>query len=135
MNDFIKNIIDSCLDQFGKMYVHARPEANLFIGRRGLIGKEQVEGIILTFSKSSCKNLEIAHEGIYGELKFAGVWENVFVPMDSIDAIIDDLQEPNIVFNFLSKNLSDFLPIPEPRPTKNKKTAEILKPDFTKGRK
>lgn len=134
MHEFIKETLEAAFDKFDKIYIHCAPREDVYIGKRGLQGPEKKDGIMLSFSMASAKNMKLENDGVSAELRFAGKWEEVFLPYDAIDALLDDLQEPSFIFNFIiSENLKKTDEKREKR--KNGKTAEILKPDFTKPRK
>lgn len=134
MNEFIKATLTLALEKFDRIYIHCAPFDEVFIGNRGFVGAEQKDGIMLSFSATSCKSLKIEDEGVMAELRFGGTWENVFIPLYAIDAIIDDLQNPSFVFNFMleSYEIGDKNKIETDKP---EQTAEILKLDFTKRKK
>ena len=73
---------------------------------------------------------------MYAMLRFNGVWENVVIPYESVDAVLNDLNKPLCIFNFpfyeesniintnthLNKNIKH----------ENQKPAVIVRADFTK---
>lgn len=134
MNEFVKQTLTLALEKFDRIYIHCAPLPDVFIGNRGFVGDENKDGIMLSFSEMSCKSFELDDNGLSAELRFGGAWENVFVPFDAIDAIIDDLQDPSFVFNFIldPQEIDDNSIIETSKP---EQTAEILKPDFTKRKK
>lgn len=142
-NEFKKEAVLLALDKFEKVYIHCAPGKGLYVGKRGLVGNEKKGGIMLSFSAASCKSMKAETEGITAELRFAGVWENVFLPYPLIDAVIDDIQTPSFIFNFVvEKSFLDIHDddiildeIPANLTKDTHKTAQILKPDFTKKRK
>ena len=134
MNRLKEKTISAALEMSGRIYIHASPHEELFIGKRGLIGQEEKNGIVLLISESSCRNLEIGQSGISAELRFAGIWENVFIPYESIDAVLDDIGKPSFIFNYpLAKGAS--ASSAEKAPEKEKKLAEVVTLDFKNPKK
>ena len=131
MKSLVKKIISATLDEREKIYIHALPNKDLVIGRRGLINHEQTEGILLSISAASATDLVLEETLLYVKLRFSGKWEDVFVPYDSIRMILDDLKEPTIVFNFIPvENIPN-----NPKPVSDNKkqtTAKVIRPNFNK---
>lgn len=133
MDKFKQKIIGEAVAYFDKIYIHVLPHEKLVIGERGLINSEKNNGIVLAVGSSSCKDLRLNDENIYARLRFNGVWEDVLIPYEAVDALLNDLHKPTCVFNF---------PVYEEFENKNndftssnnseKKQAVIIKPDFTK---
>lgn len=138
MNKFKKLLIDAAMNEFGKIYIHALPHPKLIVGERGLINSEKNNGIVLAIGSSSCADFQMEDEYIFAKLRFNGVWENVFIPYEAVDAVLNDLHKPLSIFNFpyYEEDNIDVLRINK-YPAMNgqkqeKKQAVIVKPDFTR---
>ncbi|MCB4204993.1 ClpXP protease specificity-enhancing factor SspB [Deferribacterales bacterium Es71-Z0220] len=94
------NILKEILYSSEKVYLHIMVHPELFIGKRGLIGKENEEGIVLVFGPQSYKNLEFEEDVIYVEMRFAGKWESLVIPVSAITTVFDSPVAPTFVFNF-----------------------------------
>lgn len=133
MNKFIENIISVSINNIDPVYVHALPHKDLIIGKRGLVGNEINSGIILSIGSKSALDLSFDKVGFYVKLKFAGVWQDVFVPYESICAIIDDLSKPSFIFNFVT-NIEN-RKIEEKKENKNSHSNKVINFDFKNHKK
>ncbi len=76
--------------------------------------------------------------GEFAKLRFNGVWEDVFIPYEAVDAVLNDLHKPLCIFNFpyYEENNENVMRINKytavPDKQTEKKRAVIVKPDFTK---
>ena len=100
MNTFKINIIDTVFKHYDKFYLKILPSAKLIIGRRGLIGDEVQNGIILIFGPYSYKDFKWDSTIIDVKMKFSGKWENIVIPLSSISAVFDDLSDPSFLISF-----------------------------------
>ncbi len=125
MNKFKKMMINKIMEDFEKIYIHALPHDRLIVGQRGLINSEKNKGIVLAIGSHICKNFKLEDDYIFATLRFNGVWEDVVIPYEAVDVILNDLQKPLFIFNFPYYNTND-------SDTTNKKEAVIVKPNFTK---
>ena len=133
MSSLEEKIISATLDSKERVYLHVSPHEKLLIGKRGLVGPEQTNGIILSINASSAAELAFNENEIYVKLRFAGKWEDVFIPYEAVTAVFDDLKSPTIAINFIKHTLKPA--------TKNintnseeKTDGKIIRPDFTKRR-
>ncbi|MCB1309972.1 MAG: stringent starvation protein B [Leptospiraceae bacterium] len=85
---FKKAVLDVVFHHAETFYVHCMPNAELQLGRRGLLDREKNEGIILVFGPYSTRNLSWDDRFIYCELQF-NRWENVQIPFECIARIFD----------------------------------------------
>ena len=136
MNQLKKLVINETLEKFEKVYIHALPHPKLLVGERGLINSEKNNGIVLAIGSASCKEFTMDDNFMYAMLRFNGVWENVVIPYESVDAVLNDLNKPLCIFNFpfyeesniintnthLNKNIKH----------ENQQPAVIVRADFTK---
>jgi len=100
LNTFKINIIDTVFKHYDKFYLKILPSAKLIIGRRGLIGDEVQNGIILIFGPYSYKDFTWDSTIIDVKMKFSGKWENIVIPLSSISAVFDDLSDPSFLISF-----------------------------------
>lgn len=128
MNKIKKLTINAALECYSKIYIHANPHPELAIGRRGLVGDEQNNGIVLAISSTSCSDFEMTEDRFTAQMRFAGSWEDVFVPLEAIDAILDELSMPEYVVNFPRSLRKPVKKEPKPEKTGGK----IVKLDFNK---
>ncbi len=84
-----KAILDVMFRLSDTFYIHCMPDPSLFIGSRGLVGKEESEGIILVFGPYSTRNLTWDETAIHCEMQFRSNWERVTIPFQSIFRIFD----------------------------------------------
>lgn len=138
MNKFKKTMISAAMEEFGKIYIHALPHTKLVVGERGLINSEKNNGIVLAIGSSSCSEFNMEDDFIFAKLRFNGVWEDVFIPYEAVDAVLNDLHKPLCIFNFpyYEDSNENVLNINKSSDTAykkvEKKQAVIVKPDFTK---
>ena len=127
MRKLKQNIINATLDEFGKIYIHSLPHAKLVVGERGLINSEKNNGIVLAIGSASCSEFRMEDEYIYAKLRFNGVWEDVFIPYEAVDAILNDLHQPKCIFNFPYYAMNDetIITANGKEKPKNKKTVII----------
>lgn len=104
MKGFQQTIFKTILDNYEKFYVHLMPHTNLIIGSRGLIGDEKQNGIVLVFSSYSYDKLNIDDNSIAVNMKFAGSWESLYIPVECISAIFNDPMKPEFMFSFKPQN-------------------------------
>ena len=69
-------------------YIHCMPNPLLKISVRGLVDKEQTEGIILVFGPYSTRHLTWDEKSIQCEMQF-GKWEKVNIPFECIARMFD----------------------------------------------
>lgn len=132
MNKFKQKIISEAVSYFDKIYLHVLPHEKLIIGKRGLINSEKNNGIVLAVGSSSCTDLRLNDEDIYARLRFNGVWEDVIIPYEAVDALLNDLHKPTCIFNFPVYEKNEAVNNNTVNTdSSNKKQAVIIKPDFT----
>jgi hypothetical protein len=83
-----KSFFEVLLEQVETFYLHCVNHSKLSIGTRGLLEKEQKEGIILVFGPYSYRKLDWDEDGIYCEMNF-GKWENIYIPYECIFRVFD----------------------------------------------
>ena len=124
MNKLKKTVISAAMEEYGKIYIHSLPHPKLIVGERGLINSEKNNGIVLAIGSASCSE-----------------WENVFIPYEAVDAVLNDLHKPLCIFNFpyYESNEENVLRINTnpnmPNKPQEKKQAVIVRADFTKKNK
>ena len=141
MNKLKKTVISAAMEEYGKIYIHSLPHPKLVVGERGLINSEKNNGIVLAIGSASCSDFKMEDDYIFAKLRFNGVWENVFIPYEAVDAVLNDLHKPLCIFNFpyYESNEENVLrinrnPNMHNKP-KEKKQAVIVRADFTKKNK
>ena len=141
MNKLKKITINAAMEEFDKIYIHALPHPKLIVGERGLINAEKNNGIVLAIGSSSCSEFKMEDDFIFAKLRFNGIWENVFIPYEAVDAVLNDLHKPLCIFNFpyYESNEENVLRINTnpnmPNKPQEKKQAVIVRADFTKKNK
>jgi len=100
MRKFKKGILDLLFDHYDKFYLHIAPLKRVFIGRRGFVGDEQKNGLVLVFGPNSYKTLQWDEEYMYLDMKFSGKWESIVIPFDAIVAAFDDPARPSFIMRF-----------------------------------
>lgn len=139
MKKLKKTVIAEAMETFGKIYIHSIPHQNLIIGERGLINNEKNNGIVLAIGSASCSEFRMEEDFIFAKLRFNGMWEDVFIPYEAVDAILNDLHKPLFIFNFPyyaenEERITGVQTQTQERKTEPKKKAVIVKPDFTKSK-
>lgn len=132
MNKLKKTLITITMEKFGKIYIHSLPHAKLVVGERGLINSEKNNGIVLAIGSSSCAEFRLEDDFIFAKLRFNGIWEDVFIPYESVDAVLNDLHKPICIFNFPMYEENNTINVSKSSKNIEKKQAVIVKPDFTK---
>ena len=125
-----EKIISAAMEKANPIYVHAMPHNNLVIGNRGLVGNEVKNGIVLSIGDTSASDFSFEENGFAVRLRFAGIWHDVFVPYESICTILDNLIQPNFVFNFIDNEEHI-----KKKKTTSSTTAKIITPDFKNRKK
>jgi len=132
------NILKELITSSEKIYLHIIPHPDLFIGKRGLIDKEKEEGVVLVFGHQSYRNITFENNFIYVDMRFAGKWESLAIPVTAVTTVFDSPVAPTFVFNFnllseVHKNTDDKKTITsENKKTKNQR-GKVIKIDFKKG--
>ena len=83
-----KAILDVLFSNCDTFYIHCMPNPLLKIGKRGLIEKEETEGIILVFGPYSTRHLTWDEKSIQCEMQF-GKWEKMIIPFECIARMFD----------------------------------------------
>ncbi|UOD34676.1 hypothetical protein DSN97_11105 [Deferribacteraceae bacterium V6Fe1] len=132
------NILKEVLTSVEKVYLHIMAHPDLFIGKRGLIGKENEEGIVLVFGHQSYKNLEYEDNFIYVDMRFSGKWESLAIPVSAVTTVFDSPVAPTFVFNFNVPNIEGKNTKTQKGTLNNKKekqqnqNGKVIKIDFKK---
>jgi hypothetical protein len=100
MKKFKKSILNLLFDYYDKFYIHVAPLKSVVIGKRGLVGEEQENGLVLVFGANSYKALKWDDEYMYVDMRFSGKWETVQVPFDAIVAAFDEPSQPSFIMRF-----------------------------------
>lgn len=100
MINYRKDILNTVFNNYDKFYMHVAPLSDVHIGMRGFVDQENEQGIVLVFGKESYKDFEWDDKYIYVDMRFAGAWEHLMIPLNGIQAIFDDPVNPEFVFNF-----------------------------------
>jgi hypothetical protein len=136
---FKKAVLDVLFSLSDTFYVHCMPNPLLQIGSRGLLDREQREGIVLVFGPYSTRNLNWDESGIQCEMQF-NRWEQVRIPFECIDRMYDKGGQVNMMWATLVSSEShreEIAPPPaegttEPPPPKKKDRSRVIEVDFTK---
>lgn len=99
MLEFVKSTLSNILNNYSKFFIHLRPHPELVIGKRGLVGDEVKQGIVIVFGPQSYRNLEYFESFFTVEMQFSGKWELLIVPFQSISAMFNDPIDPQFMFN------------------------------------
>ena len=85
---FKKAIIDVVFTHCETFYLHCMPHPHLHVGKRGLIDREEQDGIILVFGPYSTRNLSMDDRYLFCDLQF-NRWESVRIPFECIARVFD----------------------------------------------
>ncbi|MBI41125.1 MAG: hypothetical protein CMF59_16125 [Leptospiraceae bacterium] len=88
LRKFKKAILDVLFIHCETFYIHCMPHEQLVLGKRGLLKKEQTEGLILVFGPYSTRKLTWDDDSLECEMQFSR-WEYVRIPFDSIVRMFD----------------------------------------------
>lgn len=88
LRKFKKAILDVLFLHCETFYIHCMPHESLVLGKRGLLKKEQTEGLILVFGPYSTRNLTWDDDSLQCEMQFSR-WEFVQIPFDCIVRMFD----------------------------------------------
>ena len=88
LRKFKKSILDVLFNHCETFYIHCMPHEKLLLGKRGLLKKEQTEGLILVFGPYSTRGLTWDDDYLECEMQFSR-WEFVRIPFDSIVRMFD----------------------------------------------
>lgn len=124
--EYVQNLIDLTLTTFEKIYIHCVVTEELKVGSRPFTESEMVHGIFFLISARSCRKFKMEDDYIYAELRFSGVWENVYIPYKSIISILDNIDSPVTITNFLN--------VDEVKSMKNEKGASAVKKTSNKNK-
>lgn len=138
---FKKAVLDVMFSLSDTFYIHCMPNPLLQIGTRGLMDREQREGIVLVFGPYSTRNLNWDESGIQCEMQF-NRWEHVRIPFECIDRMYDKGGQVNMMWATLvsseSHRETEKLPAPaaegteETPPPKKKDRSRVIEVDFTR---
>lgn len=81
-------IFESLFEVCETFYVQAMPHSELYMGERGLVGKEKEEGVVMVFGPYSARRLNWNESGIDCDMYF-GRWQEVHIPWEAISRIFD----------------------------------------------
>ncbi len=88
LRKFKKGILDVLFIHCETFYIHCMPHEQLVLGKRGLLKKEQTEGLILVFGPYSTRKLTWDDDSLECEMQFSR-WEYVRIPFDCIVRMFD----------------------------------------------
>lgn len=137
---FKKAVLDVMFSLSDTFYVHCMPNPLLQIGTRGLMDREQREGIVLVFGPYSTRNLNWDETGIHCEMQF-NRWEHVRIPFECIDRMYDKGGQVNMMWATLVSSEShreagETVEAPpateEEKPQRKKEKSRVIEVDFTK---
>lgn len=116
--------------------MHVAPVGDTVIGERGFTGDESEHGIVLVFSPSSYKNLRWDSHALYADMRFAGKWEALVIPFESIVTVFNDPADPDFVFKFSLNKEENGYKNKEKKTMKKSKVqssdGKVVKVDFSK---
>lgn len=92
LRSYKRMLFDLYWEKFGVFYLQAMPHPNLEIGKRGLLGDEVEEGIVLVFGDKAVRGLDSQKEYLFAELQFGSRWEEAIIPWDSVSRYFDKSQ-------------------------------------------
>lgn len=105
LREFKSEAIELYWEKFGTFYIHIMPHPHLIIGKRGLVGEEKEQGIILVLGPKAIKDYSIDEEFMYCDLQFGYTWEKLTVPWDAIFRIYDKNQNSVTQIRFFTSLL------------------------------
>lgn len=88
LRKFKKAILDVLFNHCETFYIHCMPHERLVLGKRGLLKKEQTEGLILVFGPYSTRKLTWDDDFLECEMQFSR-WEYVRIPFDCVVRMFD----------------------------------------------
>lgn len=141
---FKKAILDVMFTICDTLYMHCMPNPLLKIGKRGLLEREEKEGIVLVFGPHSTRDLSWDDNFIYCSIQFNG-WEQVSIPFECIARMYDKNGHVIMQWVTLVGSKSDPEQIKAKTSTaektkeitqeKNLKHSKVIEVDFTKKKK
>ncbi len=81
-------VLDAMFTHCDTFYIHCMPHPDLAIGKRGLVDREQEEGIVLVFGPYSARQLSWDERFLHCELQFSR-WERISIPYECIARLFD----------------------------------------------
>jgi hypothetical protein len=131
LRDYKARLFDLYWEKFGFFYIHVLPHPNLEIGKRGLVGKEKEQGVVLAFGSSACKDLSTQPDYLFAELQFGHKWEKLFIPWDCLYRIFDKSQNSITQLHVLTDAEIDYQKSSPQTETKSE-GHKVIEVDFTK---
>ncbi|MGD2079867.1 MAG: ClpXP protease specificity-enhancing factor SspB [Nitrospirota bacterium] len=127
LDELKRDVFYRFLEQVGRAFVHVRHSSSVMLGRRGFVGQEREQGIVLVLN--SQMKLTWDEEGIKATLVFGSAPEKCFIPSEDIIAVYSPELGAQLTFSPLLK------PGEEEEPAENPEAEDnVIKVDFTKGR-
>lgn len=83
-----KAVLDVMFQHCDTFYIHCMPDPELQIGTRGLVERENDEGIVLVFGPYSTRHLSWDENYLFCELQFTR-WEQVRIPYECVGRVFD----------------------------------------------
>lgn len=83
-----KAVLDVMFQHCDTFYIHCMPDPELQIGTRGLVERENEEGIVLVFGPYSTRHLAWDERYLFCELQFTR-WEQVRIPYECVGRVFD----------------------------------------------
>lgn len=124
LRSFKKKMFDLYWETYGTFYLHALPHPNLDLGKRGLVGEEKENGIILVFGPKAVRSLEIREDHLFAELQFGYNWDSLFIPWDSLFRLYDKTQNAILQMKVILN------PIQENSPPEQVKEGNVIRIQF-----
>jgi hypothetical protein len=127
LDELKREVFYSFLDQVGRAFIHVRHSDSVMLGRRGFVGKEKEQGIVLVLN--SQMKLDWDEEGIKASLVFGSAPEKCFIPSEDIIAVYSPELGAQLTFSSPSMLGEEEEQSGSPGAEDN-----VIKVDFTKGR-
>ena len=140
LREFKKNLFQTYWENSITFYAHILPHPNLEIGRRGLQGDENLNGILLAFGQTATKEISSQPDYLYAELQFGHIWEKLMIPWDCIYRIYDKSQYAITQMRVILRDIESLSS--KTKTTQNKNTtketssdSKVIEVDFSRGKK
>lgn len=142
LREFKMNLFQTYWENSASFYAHILPHPNLEIGKRGLQGDENLNGILLAFGQTATKEISSQPDYLYAELQFGYTWEKLIIPWDCMYRIYDKSQyaitQMRVILRDIESLSATTKSSKSKKTTKEKSTptdSKVIEVDFSRGKK
>lgn len=127
LEELKRDVFYRFLEQVGRAFIHVRHSDSVRLGRRGFVGQEKEQGIVLVLN--SQMKFAWDEDGIKATLVFGSAPEKCFIPSEDIIAVYSPELGAQLTFSPMLK------PDEEEGPGEKQEAEDnVIKVDFSKGK-